>query len=180
MPKNTKKYRIKKIKEETDEDNSVFTGKYARSPRRERTPEEKKEYKRLALFLVGWVALVASVYFAFVKLENEAMMSAVMLSYLILGAVFFLLWVVFNGGVKKNDVTKYEKPDEMGYDEFCVFIEKLKERQRKAKYFLILFMPFIMVMLVDYLIIIWNPEPVAPLHLPEAADIITNLINYLI
>ena len=156
MAKKVKKYKLKKAEEEREEDNSVFMGKYARSPRRERTPEEIKEYKRLALFLVGWVILVASVYFAFVQLENEAAMSAVMFTYLILGAVFFLVWMILNGGVKKIDVTKYEKPEEMGYDEFCALLEKLKERQRKSKYFLILSMPFIMVLLVDYLIIIWG------------------------
>jgi len=41
----------------------------------------------------------------------------------------------------------------MGYDEYCGILEKLKERQRKAKYFLILFIPFIVVMLADSFIL---------------------------
>ena len=152
-----KKYKAKKRKdqEEQERENS-FIGKYARSPRRERTPEEKKEYKKIALFLVGWFILVASVYFTVVRLENEAVMGGVMLAYLILGAAFFLLWLVFNGGFKKFDASKYEKPDEMGYDEFCRIIDKLKARQKKSKYFLVVFMPFFMVMLIDYVIIVWS------------------------
>ena len=150
-----KKYKVKKEKEQ--EDYSRFVGKYARSPRRERTPEEKKEYKKLALFLLIWSVFIASLYFAFVRLENETVMFVVMLVYLILGMALFFVWLVFNGGFKKVDVTKYEKPDDMGYYEFCKFIDKIKERQRKSKYFLILFMPFIVVMLVDYLLIRWMP-----------------------
>jgi len=156
-----KKYRRKKEKDKEEESPqySRFVGKYGQSPRRERTPEEKQEYKKLALFLLGWLILVASVYFAFVQFENETAMFVVMLVYLILAIALFFVWLIFNGGFKKIDVTKYEKPPEMGYDEFCKFIDKLKERQRKSKYFLILFMPFIVVLLVDYVLIRWIPDP---------------------
>jgi len=157
-----KKYKLKKRRqeEEQEQDNSLqsrFIGDYARSPRRERTPEEKKEYKKLALFLVGWFILVASVYFACIQIEEAYWIRnrivdgipVTVLVYMILAAVFFLIWLVFNGGFKKIDFEKYEKPDEMGYDEYQRIIDKLKERQKKAKYFLILFMPFFMVMLID-------------------------------
>ena len=150
-----KKYKAKKRKEEEQKQENNFIGKYASSPRRERTPEEKKEYKKLALYFAGWFVLVASVYFAFVQVENEAIMYGVMLSYVILGIIFFLFWMVFNGGLKKFDETSYEKPEEMGYDEFCGIIDKLKQRQKKSKYFMIVFMPFFMVMLIDYIIIVW-------------------------
>ena len=153
-----KKYRIKE-KEEESSRQSRFVGKYGQSERKERSPEEKRELKKVALFLLVWFIFVFSVYFAFVQFENEFAMFVVMLVYLILGIVLFLVWVVFNGGIKKIDVTKYEKPDDMGYDEFCAFIDKLKERQRKAKYFVILFLPFVVVMLVDYMLIRWTPEP---------------------
>jgi len=152
-----KKYKIKKEQEEQEQTSlsSRFTGKYAQSPRRERTPEQKKEYKKLALFLVGWVILVASVYYACVQLEFAPILPI----YTVAGLVLFLVWLVYNGGFKKIDVTKYEKPDDMGYDEFCRFIDKLKERQRKAKYFLILFIPFVIVMLADWWLIKTFPEP---------------------
>jgi len=175
LPKKIKKYRAKRKNEpEDDKENeneepksSGFFGKYARMPRRERTPEQKKEYKKLAAFLFGWCSFVAAVYILFVQIElnNLAyldsagaepefpMMGVVMLAYLILGAALFLVWLIFNGGFKKIDVSKYEKPEDMGYDEFCKFTDKLKERQRKSKYFLILFMPFIIVLLVDWWII---------------------------
>ena len=157
MAKNKKRYKVKKAKEQEQEQNqkdtvySRFIGEYARSKsqKRERTPDEKKEYKKIALFLVGWVILVASVYYACVQLEFELIMPI----YTVLGVVLFFVWLIYNGGFKKVDVDKYEKPVEMGYDEFYRFIEKLKERQRKAKYFLILFIPFIIVMLVDWWII---------------------------
>ena len=165
MAKNKKKYKIKKGKEQEQEEekqeNSVysrFVGEYGRSAKRERTPEEKKEYKKLALFLVGWIILVASVYYAGVQFEQLYWESHEItegipyttLIYTILGVVLFFVWLIYNGGFKKIDVTKFEKPDEMGYDEFCRFIDKLKERQRKAKYFLILFIPFVVVLLVDW------------------------------
>lgn len=155
MAKKYKKYKVKKKQEQEEESApySRFLGKYAQSPRRERTPEQKKEYKKLALFMVVWIIFVASVYFACVQLE----FAPVMPIYTVAGVVFFVIWLIYNGGFKKVDVTQYEKPDEMGYDEFCRFIDKLKERQRKSKYFLILFMPFIIVMLIDWWMIRKTP-----------------------
>ena len=144
-----KKYKLKKRKEQEQEPLPV-------RGRRERTPEEIKEYKKIALFLVGWFILVASVYFAFVQLESEPVMNVVFITYITLGVVFFLFWMVFNGGVKKFDASRYEKPDDMGYDEFCRILDILKKRQKKSKYFMVIFMPFFMVMLIDLLIIIWS------------------------
>jgi hypothetical protein len=157
LPKKSKKYKAKKKeKPEISEqkENPPFAGKYAQSPRKERTPEQKLEYKKLALYLAGWFALVATVYYIFVQIGNETLMRAVMLSYLVLAAAFFTLWAFYNGGFAKTDVSasisNLEKPDDMGYDEFCAFIEKIKERRKKSKYFLIAFMPFIVVMLLDW------------------------------
>jgi hypothetical protein len=127
---------------------SGFIGKYARSAKRERTPEQIREYKKLGALLVGWAILVASVYYTCARLYFEP----IMLIYTVAGYGLFGVWLIFNGGFKKVDVEKYEKPDEMGYDEFCAFIGKLKERQRKAKYFLALFFPFLAVMLIDWFI----------------------------
>ena len=156
MPKKVKKYKVKKDKEKDEQPensfSSRFMSKYSQSPRRERTPEDKKEYRKLALFLFGWTILVGAVYILCLSLRFEPIMPI----YTITGAVLFLVWLVFNGGFKKVDVSKYEKPDEMGYDEFCKFIDKLKARQKKAKYFLILFMPFILSMLIDYIAMVWG------------------------
>ena len=95
----------------------------------------------------------------------------------ILGVALFFVWLVYNGGFKKIDVTKYEKPDDMGYDEFCVFIDKLKERQRKAKYFMILFMPFLVVMFVDLLIIRWTPDSAGEQNIEETIKYLISKIN---
>jgi len=145
LPKKYKKSKKKKTDEldELDELEEIKE-KFPRI-KRERSPEEKREYKRLALFLVGWLVFVASLYVMFVQIEEAYWIRNEMtegvpvtaLVYIILGAVLFFVWLIFNGGFKKIDVTKYEKPDDMGFDEFCRFIDKLKERQRKAKYFLI-------------------------------------------
>lgn len=145
-----KKYKIKKGRD-IEKDNppaSGFIGRYARSPRRERTPEQIKEYKKLAALLVGWSILVASVYYTCTQLEFRPILPI----YTVALYALFLAWLIFNGGFKKVDVEQYEKPEEMGYDEFCAFIDKLKERQRKAKYFLALFFPFLAVMLIDWFI----------------------------
>ena len=166
----SKKFKFKKGKEEEKpEDNSLysrFIGGYARSQRKERTPEQKKEYKKLALFLVVWFVFVSSVYYAGIRLEESYWIShhltsgipVIILIYMILGFSLFFVWLIFNGGFKKIDLEKFEKPAEMGYDEYCRRIEQLKERQRKSKYFLILFLPFIVVMLVDFLIIVWGAK----------------------
>jgi len=78
--------------------------------------------------------------------------------YTIAGGALFVVWLIYNGGFKKPDYTQYEKPDEMGYDEYCALLDKLKERQRKAKYFLALFVPFFLIMLVDYVLIFWGDK----------------------
>ena len=118
MPKKIKKYKAKRKTEPEKEEpaTSGFFGKYAgRPPRKERTPEQKKEYKRLAVFLVGWWSFVAAVYILFVQIESNkleyldsigaepeySLMFGVMLAYVILGVVLFFAWLVCNGGFKK-------------------------------------------------------------------------------
>jgi len=137
-----------KNEEEENSPYSRFIGKYARSPKKERTPEQIKEYKKLGLLIVGWSILAASVYMTCVQFEFYPIMPI----YTFGALALFLTWLIFNGGFKKIDLGKIEKPDEMGYDEFCRFIDKLKERQRKAKYFLALFLPPLVIMLVDWYI----------------------------
>jgi len=151
-----KKYKLKKAPEDEKEDlpSSQFIGKYGQSPRKERTPEEIKEYRKLALFLIGWTTFLAAVYMTCVAFEFRPVMPV----YTIAGGALFVVWLIYNGGFKKPDYTQYEKPDEMGYDEYCALLDKLKERQRKAKYFLALFVPFFLIMLVDYVLIFWGDK----------------------
>ena len=87
-----------------------------------------------------------------VRLEFEPVMPI----YTGLGLILFIVWAVYNGGFKKIDADNLEKPEETSYEEFCAFTAKLKERQRKSKYFLILFIPFPMIMLMDYVIFVWG------------------------
>lgn len=134
-----KKFKIKK--EENLEE-------YKKPPKKKRTPEQIREYKKLGLLLSGWTVLTASVYIVCVRLEFYPILPI----YTFGGAALFFVWLIFNGGFKKIDLEKIEKPDEMGYDEFCKFIDKLKERQRRAKYFLVLFFPFLVIMIVDWYI----------------------------
>jgi len=184
LAKKIKKYKVKKERDEDkeiEEDSpySRFIGGYARSKRRERTPEEKREYRKLALFLLVWSVFLASVYYTCVQLE----FGPVMPIYTVAGAALFLVWLVFNGGFKKIEVEKFEKPDDMGYDEYCSRIEKLKERQRKSKYYLVLFLPFLVIMLVDYLIIVWGAKMAnAPVNNEneEIKNLILKFINIII
>ncbi|MCL2814256.1 MAG: hypothetical protein FWD23_06625, partial [Oscillospiraceae bacterium] len=133
------KAKRKKFKMKKEEENLP----YGRLPKKKRTPEQINEYKKLGLLLVGWAILTASVYIVCVRFEFYPILPI----YTFGGAALFFVWLIFNGGFKKIDLEKIEKPDEMGYDEFCKFIDKLKERQRKAKYFLVLFFPFLVIML---------------------------------
>jgi len=155
MPKKIHKYKLKKAKKDKEEEKPAIREK------RRRAPEEIKEYKKLAIFLIGWLVFVAAVYIACLQIEEAHWVKNQIsegipitpLVYMIVGFALFLVWLVYNGGFKKIDYTQYEKPDEMGYDEYCGILDKLKERQRKAKYFLILFIPFIVVMLADSFIL---------------------------
>ncbi|MCL1794794.1 MAG: hypothetical protein FWG34_13105 [Oscillospiraceae bacterium] len=147
-----KKKKFKLKKEEQNEENispyARFVGKYGQSQKRKRTPEQISEYKKLALLLVGWSILAASAYIVCIQFEFYPILPI----YTFGGAALLILWLVFNGGFKKIDLDKIEKPDEMGYDEFCKFIDKLKERQKKAKYLLAFFLPLLVIMLVDWYI----------------------------
>ena len=156
MPKDKKKYKAKKKPHSANDDinnsQSDNGGFFGDRVRRERTPEELREYGKLFLMLVGWIILLAAIYMVCIQLEFAYILPI----YLILGVVFFFVWLVYNGGFKKMDLEKIEKPKETSYEEFIVFMNRLKERQRKAKYFLIVFLPFFLIMLMDYTIMAWG------------------------
>ena len=153
MPKTQKKYKRKNKTAEPDE--MLYPkSKYGQSPKKERTSEEKREYLKLFLYLAGWTIFLAGIYITCSRLDFKP----VMFIYTAAGCALFLVWLVFNGGLKKIDIDKYEKPDGMGYDEFCRLRDKLKERQKKSKYYLILFIPFPLIMLTDYIIIVWGDK----------------------
>ena len=158
MPKDRKKYKAKKkLHSENDDMNNVHSstdnsGFFGDRTRRERTPSEQREYLKLFLMLVTWIILLSAIYMVCIQLEFEYILPI----YLILGVIFFIAWLVHNGGFKKIDIEQIEKPEETSYEEFTKFINQLKDRQRKAKYFLILFLPFFMIMLMDYTIMVWG------------------------
>ena len=154
MAKTYRRFKKKKAPNESPEETSTPVRKYGQSPRKVRTPEEKREYLKLFLYLSGWIIITAGIYMVCVRLEFKY----IMLIYEILGIALFLVWLVYNGGFKSPDLTQYEKPDDMGYDEFSAIIEKLKNRKKKSKYFLILFIPFPLIMLMDYIIIVWGAK----------------------
>jgi hypothetical protein len=147
MPKDKKKYKFQK-KPQAPENTGFFGGRQ----RRNKSPEEMREYLKLFLFLITWSIFLSGIYMVCIRLWFEP----IMLVYSILGAALFIVWVFYNGGFKKIDFEQIEKPEEESYEEFCAFVGKLKERQKKAKYFLILFIPFPMIMLIDYVIIVWS------------------------
>lgn len=151
MPKDKKRYKIKD-KPQTAQNNPEKDGFFGSRQRRERTPDELREHLKLFLFLITWIIFLSGVYMVCMRIEFEFIMPV----YLILGTVFFFTWLICNGGFKKFDVGSIEKPEETSYEEFTAFINKLRERQRKAKYFLALSIPFPVIMLVDYTIIVWG------------------------
>jgi len=165
MPKDKKKYKVKKKPHSSEDnidntngnannvDNKAGGGRFfGNRERRERTPEELREHLKLFLLLVTWIILLSGVYMVCIQLEFAYILPI----YLILGTIFFFVWLIYNGGFKKFDFENIEKPEETSYEEFTAFINRLKERQRKAKYFLILFIPFFIVMLMDYTIMAWG------------------------
>lgn len=146
LPKKYKSLK-KKRRDETSLPPSPFR-------RREVTPEQKKEYLKLFIFLLLWSLLLTAIYMTCIRLEFEP----IMLIYTAAGGILFLVWLIFNGGVRKIDISKYEKPPEMGYDEFHSFTEKLRERQKRAKIWMVLYMPFLFILAIDYIIIIWSSK----------------------
>ncbi|MCL2099857.1 MAG: hypothetical protein FWH24_05435 [Oscillospiraceae bacterium] len=147
MPRDKRRYKLKKNPGVPEK-----TGFLSARPQRVKTPDEKREYLKLFLFLITWVIFLSAVYMVCLQLEFEPVMPV----YTGLGAVLFFVWVIYNGGVKKIDTEKMEKPEETSYEEFCAFVDKLKTRQKKAKYILVLFIPFPVIMLADYVIMVWG------------------------
>ena len=153
MPKNKKRYKIKKQPQTPDnQDNSGGGGFFSNRKKPDRTPEEIREYLKLFLLLITWIIFLSGVYMVCLQLEFELILPI----YLILGVVLFFVWLIYNGGFRKFDLSKIEKPEETSYEEFTAFVHKLRERQKRAKYFLILFMPFFIIMLADYTIMVWG------------------------
>ena len=147
MPKGKKRYKRK--------DNpriSENVGYFGKRQKPAKTVAQSREHLKLFLFMITWIIILTGIYMLCIQLEFEP----VMLVYTVLGVILFFVWFFYNGGFRKIEPEKMEKPEDESYESFCEFIEKLKERQRKAKYFLILFIPFPMIMLIDFTIIVWG------------------------
>jgi len=148
-----KKFKYRRLKEKEDDDNNKKSGGFfADRPKREITPEQKKEYLRLFLYFTLWLVLTSSIYITCTAFEFFPIVPI----YAVLGLVLFLIYVYFNGGMKKIDPSKFEKPEEMGYDEYETILARIRARHKRSKYFLILFIPFPMILLMDYVIIVWG------------------------
>jgi len=147
MPKGRKRYK-RKINQQAPEK----TGYFGKREKREKSPEEMRAYIKLFLFMVTWIIVVLSVYMVCNQLE----IGLVFPVYTGFGLVFFILWLIYNGGFQKLEIEQIEKPEEESYEEFCAYIEKLKIRQFKAKYFLALAIPFPMIMLAHGVILHWG------------------------
>ena len=147
MPKGRKRYTRKNNQQEPEN-----TGFFGDREKREKTPEEKREYLKLFLFMITWIIFLAGVYMVCIRLE----FGPVLHIYPAIGLILFIVWLIYNGGFRRIETENLEKPEDTSYEEFCAYVEKLKERQRKAKYFLVLFIPFPMIILADYVILIWG------------------------
>ena len=149
----SKKFKYRKLKLKEDDDNNKKKGGYfSDRPKREITPEQKKEYLKLFLYLALWLVLTSSIYMTCMAFEIFPIVPV----YTVLGLALFWIYIYFNGGVKRIDPMKFEKPEDMGYDEFENVLEKIRKRHKRSKYFLILFIPFPMILLMDYVIMVWG------------------------
>jgi len=150
-----KKFKYRKLREKEDDDSKTKrNGYFADRPKKELTPEKKKEFLHLFLYLVLWLVFTASVYITCTAFEFFPIVPI----YAVTGLILFFVYVYFNGGIKRIDPAKFEKPDDMGYDEFENILERIRYRQKRSKYFLILFIPFPMILLMDYVIIVWGDK----------------------
>ena len=147
MPKGRKRYKRRNDLQDTGK-----TGYFGERDKRERTPDEKREYLKLFLFMITWIIFLSGVYMVCIRLE----FGPVLHIYPALGLILFITWLIYNGGFKRIETDNLEKPEDKSYEEFCAYVEKLKIKQRRAKYFLVLFIPFPMIILVDYMILIWG------------------------
>ena len=73
-------------------------------------------------------------------------------SYMGIGVILFFVFFFMNGGLRKKDLSKIQKPPEMGYDEFQSILNYFQKRQEKAQYVFVAFIPFPVIILVDYFI----------------------------
>ena len=146
MPKGRKKYK-RKDKSSAPEN----TGYFGNRERRERTQDEAREYLKLFLFMITWIIFLTGVYMAGNQLEFWPIFPI----YAGLGLALFIVWLIYNGGFRKIDTEQLEKPEDVSYEEFVAFVANIKARQKRAKYFLVLFIPFPMIMLTHGVILDW-------------------------
>ena len=112
---------------------------------------KRRKLKLLAL-LIGWLIFLSSVYMT----ANTFEFAPVMFVYMGLSVILFLAFYIMNGGLRRIDLSTIEKPPEVGYDDFQNFINYLKRRQEKAQYIFIAFVPFPVILMVDYMILYWT------------------------
>ena len=103
------------------------------------------------LMLCVWSVFLAGVYMYAVSIELWAVTHV----YAISGGLLFVAYYFTNGGFGRRDYGAIERPEDMSDAEYRELIEKLKQRQKLAKYFLVGFIPFVFIVCIDYLVILW-------------------------
>ena len=112
----------------------------------------KNNNVKYILMLAVWSIVVAGVYMACVQLEA----GWILYVYYAAAIIFFGIFMYLNGGFVPRKIEDMEKPPEMGFDVFQRQLDEIKAKKEKAKLFLVLFLPFLFVMAIDYVIIVWS------------------------
>lgn len=107
--------------------------------------------KKTLLFLSAWFLFCAALYFAAVR----ARLFFALPLFLLLAGVFFVLFLLFNGGflpLQKADGA--EPPQMQGKRRANLFSLSPRRQAFWARLFLILFFPIVLVFFVDYVLIL--------------------------
>ena len=149
MPK--KKSRRKNIE---NEENTVKKSGFFDSgrERKTRSPEEKRESLRFIGLLVCWGVFLTVVYVLFISVFDSLIILHI---YAAAAVLLFIAYFFANGGIARRDFDDMERPDNISEQEFKHFRENLKKRKKLAKLFFVGFIPFVFIICIDYLILIW-------------------------
>ena len=116
-----------------------------------------KETKRKMLSLVGLCILFMLVYFAAAAIPVPWISFFVTALYMLSLAVLAIVYVCYNYGFTRKNVTVDKLPDDWSVETKYLFVMKGEERAKKSKWMLFIIFPLIVTFIADVLYLyIWT------------------------
>jgi hypothetical protein len=156
-------------------------------PPQQKQPREKKqitkEDKKLLWLLLGCSVASTLVYFTAVSdplrywliasfaPEVAQVISGIfgigtMVAFAVVAAVFLVVYILYNRGFTRDNVTPDMLPDTMSEHEKTAFIQDAVERKRKSKWMIIVIVALFCPLAIDFLILTAIPTLLGPVFGP--------------